>query len=102
MCIRDSTDTPLLLQTVGAALRPDFRAANARVFAFGVGDDVDTTLLDTLAAEQRGTTTYVRPGQAVDEAVSGLYAKIGSPVLTDLVLDLGGIRADQVLSLIHI
>ncbi|CUS03506.2 conserved exported protein of unknown function [Candidatus Promineifilum breve] len=90
------TDTPLLLQTVGAALRPDFRAANARVFAFGVGDDVDTTLLDTLAAEQRGTTTYVRPGQAVDEAVSGLYAKIGSPVLTDLVLDLGGIRADQV------
>lgn len=85
------TDTPLLLETVGAAL-PD----NVRVFAFGVGDDVDTTLLDTLAAEQRGATTYVRPGQAVDEAVSAFYAKIGSPVLTDLLLDLGGIRADQV------
>jgi len=84
-------DTPLLLQSVGAAL-PD----NARVFAFGVGDDVDTTLLDTLAAEQRGATTYVRPGQAVDEAVGAFYAKAGSPVLTDILLDMGGIRADQV------
>lgn len=85
------TDTPLLLDTVGAAL-PD----NARVFAFGVGDDVDTVLLDTLAAAQRGATTYVRPGQAVDEAVSAFYAKVGLPVLTDIALDLGDIRADQV------
>ena len=85
------TDTPMLLQTVGEAL-PD----NARVFAFGVGDDVDTVLLDTLAGEQRGTTTYVRPGQAVDESVSAFYAKVSSPVLTDIALDMGGIRTDQV------
>ncbi len=85
------TDTPMLLQAVDQAM-PD----NARVFAFGVGDDVDTILLDTLAAEQRGATTYVRPGQAVDEAVSAFYAKVGSPVLTDIVLDTGGIRADQI------
>lgn len=85
------TDTPMLLQAVGEAL-PD----NARVFAFGVGDDVDTVLLDTLAGEQRGATTYVRPGQPVDEAVSAFYAKVSSPVLTDIALDLGGIRADQI------
>jgi Ca-activated chloride channel family protein len=85
------TETPLLLETVEQAM-----PANARVFAFGVGDDVDTTLLDTLAAEQRGATTYVRPGQAMDEAVSAFYAKVSSPVLTDIQLDLGGIRADQV------
>jgi Ca-activated chloride channel family protein len=85
------TDTPLLLDTVGEAM-PD----HARVFAFGVGDDVDTVLLDTMAAAQRGTTTYVRPGQAVDEAVSAFYAKVGSPVLTDIVLDTGDIRTEQV------
>jgi len=85
------TDTPMLLQAVGEAM-----PAGARVFAFGVGDDVDTVLLDTLAAEQRGATTYVRPGQAVDEAVSAFYAKVGSPVLTDIVLDTGDIRIDQV------
>jgi len=85
------TDTPLLLENVGAAL-----PANARLFAFGVGDDVDTTLLDTLAANHRGTTTYVRPGQAVDEAVSAFYAKVGTPVLTDIAVDYDGIRVDQV------
>lgn len=85
------TDTSLLLESVAAAM-PD----HARVFAFGVGDDVDTTLLDTLAADQRGATTYVRPGQSVDEAVSAFYAKVGSPVLTDIMLDTGGIRTDQV------
>ena len=85
------TDTPMLLQAVGEAM-PD----SARVFAFGVGDDVDTVLLDTLATEQRGATTYVRPGQAVDEAVSAFYAKVGSPVLTDIVLDTGDIRANQI------
>lgn len=85
------TDTPLLLEAVGAAM-PD----NARVFAFGVGDDVDTVLLDTLVAEQRGATTYVRPGQPVDEAVSAFYAKVGSPVLTDIMLDTGDVRVDQV------
>lgn len=85
------TDTSLLLDTVGQAM-PD----HARVFAFGVGDDVDTVLLDTMAAAQRGTTTYVRPGQAVDEAVSAFYAKVGSPVLTDIALDTGDIRTEQV------
>jgi Ca-activated chloride channel homolog len=85
------TDTGLLVENVGAAL-----PANARLFAFGVGDDVDTTLLDTLAANHRGATTYVRPGQAVDEAVSAFYAKVGTPVLTDIAIDYGGARVDQV------
>ncbi len=85
------TNTQLLLEAVGQAMPP-----NARLFAFGVGDDVDTILLDTLAADHRGATTYVRTGQAVDEAVSGFYAKVGSPVLTDITLDMGGIRTEQV------
>jgi Ca-activated chloride channel family protein len=85
------TDTPLLLENVAAAL-PD----NARLFAFGVGDDVDTTLLDTLAQNHRGTTTYVRPGQAIDEAVSAFYARVGAPVLTDIAIDFGGVAVHDV------
>ncbi|MFN2136858.1 MAG: VIT domain-containing protein, partial [Candidatus Promineifilaceae bacterium] len=84
------TDTSLLLQNVAAQM-----PANARLFAFGVGDDVDTLLLDSLAQAQRGATTYVRPGQAIDEAVSGFYAKVGSPVLTDISLDTGDIRTSR-------
>ena len=84
-------DTPLLLETVEAQM-PD----NARIFAFGVGNDVDTTLLDTLAQNHRGVTTYVRPSQAIDESVSSFYAKVGSPVLTDISLDTGDIRTSQI------
>ena len=85
------TDTALLLDNVAAAM-PD----NARLFAFGVGDDVDTTLLDTLAQNHRGTTTYVRPGQAIDEAVSAFYARVSAPVLTDIAIDYGGVPVQEV------
>jgi len=78
------TDTADILQNIGEAA-----ASNVRLFAFGVGYDVDTYLLDSLAQSHHGTTTYVAPGLALDEAVSGFYAKISSPVLTDLKLDFG-------------
>ncbi|MBM3695296.1 MAG: VWA domain-containing protein [Actinobacteria bacterium] len=59
------------------------------LFAFGVGWDVDTLLLDSLAENHHGTTTYVVPGESVDEAVTGLYAKVSAPMLTALSIDLG-------------
>ncbi|RPI87939.1 MAG: VWA domain-containing protein [Chloroflexi bacterium] len=60
-----------------------------RLFAFGVGYDVDTYLLDTLAMNQHGTSFYVQPGERLDEALSSFYFKISTPVLTDLSLDFG-------------
>jgi Ca-activated chloride channel homolog len=57
-----------------------------RVFAFGVGDDVNTYLLDRLTERARGTTEYVRPGENIERAVGALAAKVASPVLTDLSL----------------
>ncbi len=65
--------------------------ANLRLFAFGVGYDVDTILLDSLAHEHHGLSTYVKPGENLDEILSGFYARISTPVLTDLSLDFGGI-----------
>lgn len=85
------TDTPLLLEAVADAM-----PKNARLFAFGVGNDVDPDLLDNLAQNHRGTTIYVRPGQAVDEAVSGFYAKVSSPVLANISLDYDGVTAEQI------
>lgn len=83
-------ETALLLSNVGQAV-----PAGTRLFAFGVGDDVDTFLLDSLAESYRGTTTYVRPGQAIDEAVSSFYAKVSTPVLTNISLDFGDITVEQ-------
>jgi Ca-activated chloride channel homolog len=62
---------------------------NVRLFAFGVGDDVDTILLDTLVQDHHGASTYVRPGENLEEAVSTFYAKVSTPVLTDVEVSLG-------------
>ena len=66
---------------------------NLRLFAFGVGFDVDTFLLDSLAQEHHGTSTYVLPGDPLAEIVSGFYAKVSTPVLTNLQLDFGELSA---------
>lgn len=62
---------------------------NLRLFAFGVGYDVDTFLLDSLAQEHHGTSTYVLPGEPLDEILSSFYTKVSTPVLMDLKLDFG-------------
>jgi len=58
--------------------------SNQRVFAFGVGYDVNTYLLDRLSAAGRGSTQYVQPNEDVEEALGRLVTKISHPVLTDL------------------
>lgn len=65
--------------------------ANLRLFAFGVGYDVDTYLLDSLAQEHHGASIYVKPGERLDETLSAFYAKISTPVLTDLSLGFDGV-----------
>ena len=69
---------------------------NLRLFSFGVGYDVDTYLLDSLAQAHHGTSSYVAPGERLDEVVSTFYAKISTPVLTDLSLDFGEMRVHDV------
>ncbi|MBU1227791.1 MAG: VWA domain-containing protein [Actinobacteria bacterium] len=66
---------------------------NIRVFAFGVGYDVDTILLDSLAEQHQGTTDYVTPDEDIEATVSGLYRKLSNPVLTGLEIDFGGVQA---------
>jgi len=64
---------------------------NLRLFAFGVGYDMDTILLDTLSQDHHGRSTYVQPGMKLDEILSSFYAGISTPVLTSLDLDFGDI-----------
>ncbi len=85
------TDREAILANVEAASRP-----NVRIFAFGVGDDVDTFLLDTLVQANRGASSYVRPSERIDEEVQSLYSKISAPVLTDVELTLDGVVIDTV------
>ncbi len=72
------------------------RAGRARVFAFGVGHDVNTSLLDRLGEAGRGDTDYVQPGENVERALSLLAAKIRYPVLTDLRLEAGPVDIEEI------
>jgi Ca-activated chloride channel family protein len=65
--------------------------ARARLFAFGVGYDVNTHLLDLLAEGNRGTTTYVTPGENLELALSSFYRKIAEPALADLRIAVQGV-----------
>jgi Ca-activated chloride channel homolog len=78
-------ETPRILDNVA-----DAAPENVRLFPFGVGDDVDTILLDSLAQAHQGRTTYVRPGQDLDEAVSSFYGSVSTPVLADVEVDFDG------------
>lgn len=63
-----------------------------RVFAFGIGYDVNTSLLDRLTERARGVTAYIQPGGDIEQAVGSLAAKVASPVLTDLALSADGVE----------
>jgi len=83
---------------IGAILDNVAREApeNVRIWSFGVGDDVDTDLLDQISLDHGGASTYVRPYEKIDEEVSAFYSKMSTPVLSDLTIDYGDIVVDQV------
>jgi len=87
------------LPTVGitdtASILNDIRKGNvnkSRMFVFGVGNDVNTELLDRISLENRGTSVYVGENENLEVAISSYYEKISTPVLSDLHIDFEGIK----------
>lgn len=104
----DSSDRPKMLvfitdgnPTVGEsnvekiiANAKEIKVDGLRLFSFGVGYDVNTTLLDKIAIENSGIAEYVQPKEDLEIKVSNFFTKVNSPVLTDLELDFGGLQVD--------
>jgi Ca-activated chloride channel family protein len=80
-----------IIDNLETAARP-----NVNIFAFGVGDDVDTFLLDTIVRDFRGASSYVRPSERIDEEVASLYNKISAPVLRAVEIDIDGVTIDSI------
>ncbi len=87
----DETNVPRIIDNVRKATRP-----GVRLFTFGVGYDVNTALLDKLAAENGGVADYVEPKEDLEVKVSNFFSKVNYPVLTDLQLDMGGAQTDLI------
>ena len=69
---------------------------DARLFSFGVGNSVNRYLLDKMAELGRGAVEYVLLGEKADESVARFYDRIRNPYLTDLEIDWGDIRVEDV------
>jgi Ca-activated chloride channel family protein len=72
-------------------------AQRARIFVFGVGNDVNSRLLDRIAADSRGDRDYVREHESIEVKTGALFAKLSHPVMTQVELSCDGIDAYDLL-----
>ena len=63
-----------------------------RVFTFGVGADLNVSLIEQLALEGRGTASFVRPDESVERAVGIVASRLTSPLVTDVRVRAEGVR----------
>ena len=78
------TDINKIIRTV-----EDKSRSSARVFCFGVGDDVNTKLLDQLAQVTNATNQYVHPEEDIEVKVSSFFSKVGAPLLSQVEISYG-------------
>lgn len=82
---------PSSIAARAAKLRSD-----ARVFSFGIGADVNVSLIEQLALEGRGTASFVRPEESVERAVELLATRLRQPLLTNVRISIdGGVRLSR-------
>ena len=81
------TDVAVLVKKAETA-----RAAKAaRLFVLGVGDDLNTILLDNMSAQTGGSALYVKGNAGLADEVAAFYDRISHPVLADLQLAIEGV-----------
>ena len=69
---------------------------HARLFTFGVGFRANVRLLDMLVQTNRGKSDYVKPKQNIEKVIASLCNKIQNPVMTNLKIEIDGIKLSQV------
>jgi len=86
-----TTETADILRNLARA-----NELRSRIFVFGVGDDVNTELLDRISADHRGASVYIGETENLEAALSSFYEKISSPLLADLEIVFEGVETSQV------
>ena len=87
------TDAEKIVANLKSAQDKDI---DVRIFPFGFGYDVNTVLLDRIGTENNGISDYVQPKEDLEVKVSNFFARVSSPVLSHIEIDLGDLQADMV------
>jgi Ca-activated chloride channel family protein len=81
------------IDAIAAMAQASNAELGARLFSFGIGNDVNTVLLDRLARDSAGDVIYIRPDQSVAVAVQTFWLQLADPVLSDPAVDFGAFAA---------
>jgi Ca-activated chloride channel family protein len=81
------TDPELIIQNA-----TENNLKNARIFSFGVGDDIDRSLLTKLSLENYGYATFISSDDSIALLIENHFKRISKPVMTNLDLDYGGLQ----------
>jgi len=76
-----------------AAAKTD--TGDVRMFTLGLGKEVNRPLLQRLAAEKRGSFSYIPDATAIEPEVKRVAAHIAHPVLVDISIDVDGAQATR-------
>ena len=82
---------PTAGETTEKRIADNIKLANtgkARLFAFGVGYDVNARLLDRLSGNGGGISEYVKPEENIEAKVASFYNSISSPAITGLTVNM--------------
>jgi Ca-activated chloride channel family protein len=63
-----------------------------RIFSFGVGDDIDRSLLTQLSLDNFGYATFISSDDSIALLIENHFKRISKPVMTGLALDYGGLQ----------
>jgi len=63
---------------------------DTRIFTFGVGNEINTHLLDKITEQTKAFRTYISENEDIEVKISSFYDKVQSPVLTNLSLSFNG------------
>ena len=89
---------PTAGETRELAIAQNAKAANrvkARIFAFGVGYDVNARLLDRLSGGNSGVSEYVKPDDDLEKSLGRFSNKFTAPVLANLKVELAGTEINR-------
>jgi Ca-activated chloride channel family protein len=88
--------TPTIGETKPSAILKNvdrYNVNDTRLYVFGQGIDINSRLLDFLAADNRGEAEYVLPSEKAVDLVGDYFRRVGAPLMTDLKIEFDGIDA---------
>jgi Ca-activated chloride channel family protein len=81
---------PTIGETIEAKLLEKIKTSNSentRIFTFGIGDDINTHLLDKITEETKAYRSYISEEEDIELKISNFYTKVSSPILTDVKIN---------------